>query len=172
MDTCWTDLAQRMAATGEFDMERLTPELLANTYHAGRAVIRGSGPTNPDGVLTRIHAYLALLETSSPEWFEVALAYVEEAYAGYGIGNELMTELLAKTPGARFLTISKNPAYWVVLRRQGFWAVTRATLCYDIEAWAKKVGLAGPNKRNRLPETALRYGLPRLDDGARTLFVR
>jgi len=171
VDTCWTDLAERMTATGEFDMERLTPELLANTYLAGRAVIRGS-ESNTDGIQARIHAYLALLETDAPDWLEVALAYVDAEYAGNGVGNELMAELLTKAHGFRLFTISRNPAYWAVLRGYEYWAVSRATLRYDIETWAEKVGLTGPGKRNRLPETALRQGLPRLNPGTRTLFVR
>ena len=169
MNPCWTNLFERMAATGGVDMERLTPTLLESTFLAEQAVIRCFGP-DESNIEAGIAAYLCLLETASPEWKEMALAFVDESLQGSGVLYGLVGELLLRAKGYRVLTISKNPAYWSIVRRYGLYAATQRTM--DVKSFAEKVGLTGPGRRNRLPDAALSDSLPRLSNGTRALFVR
>ncbi|RJQ33797.1 hypothetical protein C4556_03735 [Candidatus Parcubacteria bacterium] len=158
-----------MGATGRFDMERLTPRFLAKTYHEGDALVRGEN-MNRHGVPADPYAYLACLKSRDAGWCEIALAYVREQRQGNGVGRLLMAELLSRKSGVRYFTISQDPAYQEIARRHGFCPVTRLVMS-NVEDWAERVGLNIPNGRQRLPETALRDGLPRLN-GGRWLFIR
>jgi len=159
----WADLVRRMKETGMFREDRMDPRFVASNYYAGRAVLRGPNPSRR-GTPARIEAYTALVKTRDPNWFEIALMYVDEKLQGNGVAKGLLTEVRTKKPGAKFFLISRDPAVWALARGAGFDPVTKRFFP-EVEDWAKRLGLG-----EWLPDTALRDTVPRLNREERWLF--
>ncbi|MSU73791.1 hypothetical protein EXS56_01490 [Candidatus Kaiserbacteria bacterium] len=162
----WLTLCGTMLATGMFNAERLKPRLLATTFFAGRAVMRGSYP-NAQDIPAHIDAYIGRLKTDVPHWQEVALAFVGEKLRENGVLKEITYELIARTPAnVRLFLFTKDIAMMRVVEKCQFQRITRAAMP-DVEAWARNVGCW-----DRLPDSAFLTDTPLAVAGERQLFVR
>ncbi len=173
----WHELDEKMRQEkgGAFYLPLLSPSILQEQWAQNRAVVRPVRiPTEYRGMIVSkqsgpILAHAARRESNHPAWNELAQIYVDKEARGNGLMKEVVCELIATTmPCIRLFCITPDGSVMRLLQGLYFRPITKAVMP-GVGDWAREVGL---DVGDRLPQTALRTGLPDIEAGERWLFVR